>query len=98
MKLPVLHPADRQEVEEGAECPVPDPVFRLAEAAGPVMDGDLEDAESSHLEQGRNESVEAPVQHEISQAFSPECAKRAPAILDRLLAQTISDPVGHARG
>src|SRR5262245_49991094 len=86
-KLPILHPADGQEIHKGPQRAIADPVFRHAEPTRPVIDRHLDHAEAPHPEQGGNEAVESAIEHEVSQALAAEGPEGAAAVLYRLLTQ-----------
>src|SRR2546428_655728 len=69
-----LHPAHDEQIDGGYEDAVEHAVLRLAEAARPVAHRHLEDAVPAHLEQRRDEAVEATIEDQAAQAFAPERA------------------------
>src|SRR6266542_3953944 len=67
-------------------------------AARPVIARALAHPEALDLEQGGDEPVTATVEDQVPQAFAPERAEGAAAVLDRLPAERIPDPVGDTGG
>src|SRR5215468_7128493 len=97
-ELAILHPADGEEIHEGPQGAIANPVLRHAEPARPVIDRHLDHAEAPDPEQRGNEAVESAIEHEVSQALATERSEGAAAVLDRLLTQRIAHLVGDARG
>src|SRR5438445_3203300 len=93
---PGVHPADGQEVREGDGRAIQDTVLRPAEAPRPVAHRHLDHAVAPHLQERRDEAVKAAIEHEPPQAFPPEGAEGAPAVVDRFVghpvAELIRDP------
>ena len=58
---PALHPADGQQIPEALEEAVPDAVLALAVETGVVGHGDLGDGVAFHLQQSRDEAVQAAI-------------------------------------
>src|SRR5438874_7790211 len=88
-----LHPAHDDQIGGGREHAVEEAVLRLPEAARPVAHGHLEHPIAAHLEQGRNETVEAAIEHEPAQALATECPERAAAVLDDVVAEAVAHAV-----
>src|SRR5262249_39931200 len=93
----VLHPAHDEQVGEGDQRPIRDAVLRSAEAPRPMIDGNLDDAISAHLEELREKPVETPVEREVAQALPAKGPEGAAAVPDTLAAHGVADPVGHPR-
>src|SRR6266478_154353 len=92
-----VHPADHQEIDEGDNSAIQDAVLRPAEATRPVADRHLDYAVATHLEERRDEPVEAAVEHQPAKALAPKGAEGAAAILDRLAGDPVADAIRDPR-
>src|SRR5205823_13971309 len=92
-----FHPAHDEKIGGGDEDAVQHAVLGLSEAARSVAHRYLEHAIAAHLQQRRDEAVEASIEHEPAQALAPERAERTAAVLDHLVADPVAHAVGHAR-
>src|SRR5438046_1911134 len=68
------HPADHQEIDERHGRAIQDAVLRPAEPTRPVAHRHLDHAVAAHLEERRDEPVEAAIEHEPPQALAPKGA------------------------
>src|SRR2546429_189643 len=93
-----LHPAHDEQVRGGPEDAVEHAVLGLAEAARPVAHRHLEHAIAAHLEQRRDEAVEAAIEDEAAQALAAKGAERTAAVPDDVVAEAVAHAVGDPRG
>src|SRR5215813_1854260 len=92
-----LHPPDDEDIDQRHEGAVHDAVLRPSEAARPMRDRHLHDAIAAQAQQGRDESMEPPVERQPAEAFPAKGAKGTAAVLDDLVAHPVPHAVAHAR-
>src|SRR5262245_44933890 len=92
-----FHPSNGQEGRAGHDRAVENSVLRSAEAPRPMAHRDLDHAVAAHLQKRRDEAVKAAIEHEPAQAFPPEGAEGAAAIVDGFVGHPVAKPVGDPR-
>src|SRR5262245_2023475 len=96
-EVALLHPAHREQVDEGAEDAVPEAVLARPLQAWAVADGDLHDRSAFDLYERRQEAVDAGVELDRRERRSAERLERAAGVDDVVARETVADSVRDLR-
>ena len=88
----VVHPPDDKQVGEAFEHTVQRLALRPVNPPRAATDRNLDKPMPAHPKQGRNEAMEAAVQHEVVQALPAQCVDSSAVINDRIRAHLSAKP------